>query len=484
MASRPIHQALDGCHRTIDLIHPLGGTQVSQYDFDLFTIGAGSGGVSSSRRAASYGARVAICEFDRVGGTCVLRGCVPKKLLIYAAQFADNLEDARGYGWTVRDATFDWPVLIAHKDKELDRLNLIYRRMLHESGVQTIMGRAELIDAHTIKVGKDTYTAETILIATGGHPVMPSSVPGIEHAISSNEALSLETLPERVVIVGGGYIAVEFAGFFNAFGAQVSLVVRGDTILRRFDRNVRFALAAEISRRGVTLLTETRITGIEKEGGGYSLMTDTGDLLSADKVLYATGRAPNTQGLGLEEVGVRVDKTGAIQVDEWSCTTVPNIYAVGDVTNRLNLTPVAIAEGRALAETLYNNNPQTVSYENVPTAVFSAPPVGIVGLTESQARARCSKIDVYISSFRPMKHTLSGREERTHMKLVVDHATDVVLGCHMVGPDAPEIIQSLGIALQSGATKAQFDATIGVHPTTAEELVTMHNRQPDPCERG
>jgi glutathione reductase (NADPH) len=452
---------------------------MATYDFDMFTIGAGSGGVASSRRAGSYGARVAICEDSRVGGTCVIRGCVPKKLLVYGAQFADAFADAAGYGWHVAPPVHDWAALIAAKDREIGRLEGIYRKMLRDANVTLIEGRARLLDAHTIEVGGKRYTAANILIATGAHPVMPA-IPGIEHAITSNDALDLPALPRRIVIVGGGYIAVEFAGIFNGLGAEVTLVIRGEELLRGFDDDIRVTLAQELRNRGIVIHARTDVMRIEKRGTGVDLSLSKGDTLSADLVMYATGRHPNTRGLGLEEIGVRVGRANAVVVDEWSRSAVPHIYAIGDVTDRLNLTPVAIAEGRALAETLFNNNPIKVDHANVATAVFSQPPVGTVGLTEHAARQAYGAVDVYRTRFRPMKHTLSGREEGTMMKLVVDRRSDRVLGCHMVGADAPEIIQGLAIALKCGATKRQFDQTIGIHPTAAEEFVTMREKLPDP----
>lgn len=442
------------------------------YDFDLFTIGAGSGGVAASRRAGSYGARVALCEADRVGGTCVLRGCVPKKLLVYASHLRDELEDAAGYGWTIGDASLDWARLVAAKDAELDRLNAVYLRLLASSGVQVIEGRGVLIDPHTVEVRGRRYTAERILVATGAAPHVPS-VPGAELGITSNEALSLTRVPRRLVIVGGGYIAVELAGIFAGAGSKVTLLVRGYGVLREFDGDVHSALAEELVRRGIAIMSHSDIEAVERRADALVVRCEGEREHEADVVLWATGRWPNSRGLGLEEVGVALDERGAIRVDEWSRTSVPGIFAVGDVTTRINLTPVAIADGRALVETLFNDNPTKVCHEGVPTAVFSQPQVGTVGLTEKQARARYPHVDVYRTHFRPMKHVLPGRQERTMMKLVVDKDSDRVLGVHMVGPDAAEIIQGFAVALKCGATKAQFDATVGIHPTSAEELVTM-----------
>ena len=450
------------------------------YDFDLFTIGAGSGGVAASRRAASYGARVAICEAGRVGGTCVLRGCVPKKLLVYAAHFADDVEDAAGYGWRVAPPVHSWPDLIAAKNGETSRLQGVYRKMLSDAGAQLIAGRAKLLDAHTIEVDGRRHTAAHILLAIGGHPVTPK-LPGIEHVISSNEALDLPALPRNIVIVGGGYIAVEFAGIFHGLGAEVQLVIRGEELLNGFDDDVRVHLAQAMRARGIVIHTRTEIAAIEREREGFNLRTKAGTELSADCVMYATGRKPNTAGMGLAEIGVALHpETGAIRVDEWSRTSVPNVYAIGDATDMLNLTPTAIAEGRALAETLFNANPICARLEIVPTAVFSNPTIGAVGLTEAEARQAHTAIDIYRSVFRPLKNTLSGRAEKTLMKLVVDRASDKVLGAHMVGPDAPEIIGGLAVALTCGATKAQFDRTIGIHPTASEEFVTLRTKLPEP----
>jgi glutathione reductase (NADPH) len=447
-----------------------------RYDFDLFTIGAGSGGVAGSRRAGGYGARVAICEDSRVGGTCVMRGCVPKKLLVYGAQFADAFADAAGFGWTVPQPSFDWPSLIAAKNQELDRLEQIYRTMLKNGKVELIEGRGVVADPHTVEVGGQTYTADKIMIATGGHPTVPD-IPGIEHVISSNEALDLPSLPRRIVIVGGGYIAVEFAGIFRGFGSEVVEIIRREDLLYGFDDDLRVALAQEMRNRGIEIHTRTRVARIEKAPReGYSVFTTHGQEISADLVMYCTGRKPNTRSLGLPEIGVELNGEGAVVVDEWQRSTVPNIYAVGDVTDRLNLTPVAIAESRAIAETLYNNNPMKMDHADVPTAVFSNPPIGTVGLTEEEARDKYGEIDVYSARFRPMKNTLSGRDERTLMKIVVDAASDRVVGCHMLGPDAPEIAQGLAIAVKCGATKKQFDQTVGIHPSAAEEFVTMREK--------
>jgi glutathione reductase (NADPH) len=449
-----------------------------KYDFDLFTIGAGSGGVAGSRRAASYGVKVGIAENSRIGGTCVMRGCVPKKLLVYGAQFADAFEDARGFGWEVTPPRFDWPTLISNKNKELDRLEGIYRNLLKTCTLYE--ERATLEDAHTIALSSGKrVTAETIIVATGSHPVTPQ-IPGIEHVISSNEALNLPQLPRHIVIVGGGYIALEFANIFSGLKAEVTLVIRGEEVLNGFDDDIRVDIAKEMRQRGITIRARTELERIDKIQGGFTARTKAGEDISADLIMYATGRKPNIKNMGLEEVGVKLHADGRVLVDEWSKTSVPNIYAIGDVTDRLNLTPVAIAEGRAIAETLYNDNPMKISHENVATAVFSQPPIGTVGLSEREARRRGHSLDIYRARFRPMKNTLSGREERTMMKLVVDRPTQKVLGVHMVGVDAPEIVQCLAVAIICGATKQQFDATMAVHPTASEEFVTMRDKVPEP----
>jgi len=450
-----------------------------QYDFDLFTIGAGSGGVAASRRAGSYGARVGICEDSRIGGTCVIRGCVPKKLLVYGSSFADAFVDSAAYGWSVGEVSFNWGKLIANKNKEIDRLEGIYRKLLKDSNCALFEARGRIVDPHTIEVGGKRVTAANILVATGAWPELPK-IPGIEHAITSNEALDLTTLPKRIVIVGGGYIAVEFAGIFAGVGAEVTELIRADEILRGFDEDIRSNLAIEMKQRGIKIMARQHVAEIKKTPAGFLLRLESGATLEADCVMYATGRNPKSRNIGLEEVGVTLNAKGAIQVDEGSRTAVSNIYAIGDVTDRLNLTPVAIAEGRALAETLFNNNPMTISLENVASAIFTQPPAATVGMTERAAREKGFAVDIYRTRFRPMKHTLSGREERIMMKLVVDRASDRVLGCHMVGPDAPEIIQSLGVAITCGATKKQFDRTMAVHPTSAEEFVTLRDKVPEP----
>ncbi|MDP6805171.1 MAG: glutathione-disulfide reductase [Rhodospirillales bacterium] len=450
---------------------------MAKFDYDLLTIGAGSGGVRASRMSAEFGARVAVCENSRVGGTCVIRGCIPKKLLVYGAHFADEFADSAGYGWTIPTAEFDWGRLVEAKNREIDRLNGVYIRILRENGVEIIEEHARLVDPHTIEAGGRTLTAETILIAVGARPGVPD-IPGREYVITSDEAFDLESLPKRVVIVGGGYIGVEFAGIFNGVGAEVTEIVRADTILRGFDQDVRLALADGMAKRGITIRSECVVRGIEKVNGALSLRLAHGEVLDTDLVMYATGRAPRTEGLGLEAAGVGVNESGSVAVDKYSRTSVPSVFAIGDVTDRVMLTPVAIAEGAAFAETVFNDNPRAMHYGDIPTAVFSQPPLASVGLTEDEARARHTEIDVYMSRYRPLKHTLSGRDESTVVKLVVHARSDRVVGCHMLDMDAPEIIQGLAIAMTCGATKAQFDATIGIHPSAAEEFVTLREKRP------
>lgn len=450
---------------------------MSKYDFDLITIGAGSGGVRASRLSAGYGGRVALIEESRVGGTCVFRGCVPKKLLVYGAHYAEHIEDAAGFGWSVGDVSHDWAALVAAKDKELNRLEKVYHRMLHDAGVTTIDGHGVLADPHTVEVDGKSYTAAKILVGVGGWPFIPD-IPGREHVITSNEALDLKELPKRIVIVGGGYIALEFAGIFNALGSQVDVVIRAGAVLRGFDDDVRNTVSEELEKKGIRIHRDCVVRSIEKEGEQYSVMVDRGEEMIVDQVMYATGRVPNSKGLGLEEAGVKLGGKGEVIVDEWNRSSVEHIFAVGDVTDRVNLTPVAINEGRVFAETFFNNNPLTLDYENIASAVFTQPAVGSVGLTEEQAREK-HNVSVFLSRFKHMKHTLSGRDERVMMKLIVDKDTDRVLGCHMVGDDGPEIIQGLAVALKCGATKAQFDATVGIHPTAAEEFVTMRDAVPD-----
>ncbi|MEG9861958.1 MAG: glutathione-disulfide reductase [Parvularculales bacterium] len=450
---------------------------MTTYDYDLFTIGAGSGGVRASRMAAQYGARVAIAEEYRIGGTCVIRGCVPKKLFVYASHFGEDMEDAAGFGWQMSQPSFSWETLIRNKDREIDRLNGVYITNLEKAGVAIVNEHAELVDNHTVRLASGrTLTAATILIATGATPFVPADVSGIEHAITSNEAFHLETLPNHIVVVGGGYIAVEFAGIFNGLGVKTTLLYRGDEILRGFDEDLRTGLREEMTKKGIDVRIGSDVEDLKKNKTGVKVTLKGGEVLETGLVMYATGRVPNVQGLGLEAAGVVVDKKGAVQVDGFSKTNVENIYAIGDVTNRANLTPVAIREGVSFAETVFNDNPLTVDHSIIATAVFSQPPLGTVGLTETEARKRYEEVDVYKSRFRPMKHTLSGRDEQTLMKLLVDPKTDRILGVHMMGPDSGELIQAVGIAVTMGATKAQFDATIAVHPTAAEELVTMREK--------
>ncbi len=445
---------------------------MAEYDYDLFVIGGGSGGVRAARMSAATGARVGIAEEYRYGGTCVIRGCVPKKLLSYASHFHEDFEDAAGYGWSVGESSFDWGTLIANKDIEINRLEGIYEKLLDNAGVTIHRGHGRLLDPHRLEVDDQIFAAERILIATGGHPVFPPGH-GWEYGISSNECFHLEQLPKRVVVYGGGYIAVEFAGIFNGLGAAVTQVYRGPQILRGFDDDVRNALAGEMVKKGIDIVVETNIDSIEKKGSDLIVHLSDGGRILCDAVLAATGRKPNIQNLGLEAAGVELNEKGAIKVDPYSRTSRDNIYAIGDVTDRVALTPVAIQEAMAFVDTVYRDFPRSMDYRDIPSAVFSHPTVATVGLTELQARETCEAVDIYRSTFKPMKHTLSGRDEKTMMKLIVDRPSQKVVGAHMVGLDAPEIIQGIGIAIKAGATKADFDATVGIHPTAAEEFVTM-----------
>jgi len=450
---------------------------MTDYDVDLFVIGGGSGGVRAARVAAGYGARVMVAEEYRLGGTCVIRGCVPKKLLVYASRFRGEFEDAAGFGWTVPHVAFDWKTLIANKDREIARLEAAYGGLLDKAGVKVTKNRAALLDAHTVKLASgERVRAAHILISTGGAPNYGDPIPGIEHVISSNQAFHLDALPRRVVIQGGGYIAVEFAGIFSGLGAQVTLVYRGENILRGFDDDIRQHLRIDMEKHGVKVITGCKVAAVEPVGGHFSAALTNGTQITADRVMFATGRAPNVAGLGLESAGVALGVNGGVAVDEYSRTAAPHIYAVGDVTNRINLTPVAIREGHAFADTVFGGKPTTVDHTNVPTAVFSDPEIGTVGLTEAQARARLAATDIYKTMFRPMKATMSGRDTTVLMKLVVDAATDRMVGCHVVGDSAAEIVQVAAIAVKMGATKADFDATMALHPTAAEELVTMRNK--------
>ena len=451
---------------------------MADHDVDLFVIGGGSGGVRAARVAAGYGARVMVAEEYRVGGTCVIRGCVPKKLLVYASRFADAFADAAGYGWTVPAPALSWPALVDNVAREVARLEAAYTKTLERFDVALVKSRAVLEDAHTVRLLATgaRVKAETILIATGASPHYGPSIPGLEHVITSNEAFHLPALPRCLLIQGGGYIAMEFASIFAGLGSAVTVVYRGDNILRGFDEDVRAHVRDEMRKRGISILCGRTVTAVTKSGAEYAVQLSDGATLAADKVMFAIGRRPNTAQLGLEAIDIRIHPHGGIEVDAFSRTSVPNIYAVGDVTNRVNLTPVAIREGHAFADTVFGGKPTPVDHSNVPTAVFCEPEVGVVGLTETQARERHRKLDVYKTVFRPMKATLSGRDTRVLMKLLVEPSTDRVLGCHIVGAEAAEMIQLVGVAVKMGATKADFDATMALHPTAAEELVTMREK--------
>ncbi len=456
---------------------------MTHYDFDLFTIGGGSGGVRAARFAAATGAKVAIAEERWFGGTCVNVGCVPKKLFSYASHFREDFHDAVGYGWSGPAPSFDWPTLIANKDKEIQRLNGIYEQILGKAGVEIIKGRATIVDPHTVAVGGKRITARHILVATGGKPQRDSRPGAAELGLVSDDLFFLPALPKRVLVAGGGYIAVEFAGIFNGLGSQVTQIYRGDLFLRGFDDDVRRFLKAEMEKKGIRLIFNCIIDRIEKTAGGLAVHFSSGDVTEYDAVVYAIGRLPNVEGLGLEQVGVKLSDKGAIAVDPLSQTSVPSIHAIGDVTDRVNLTPVALAEGMALVKTLFQGKPTAMDYANIPTAVFSHPPIGTVGLSEAAARKQYGAVDIYRSDFKPMKHTLSGSSERTLMKLIVEPKSDRVVGVHMVGLDAPEILQGIGIAIKAGATKADFDATVGIHPTAAEEFVTMREKLAEPVAK-
>ncbi len=448
---------------------------MAEFDVDLFVIGGGSGGVRAARIAAGYGARVMIAEEYRMGGTCVIRGCVPKKLLVMASHVHQEIEDAAGFGWTIPAATFDWPTLIANKDKEIARLEAAYTANVEKSGARIVKTRAALEDAHTIRLGSgEIVKAKTVLIATGGAPNHGAAIPGIEHVISSNEAFHLAALPRRILIQGGGYIALEFAGIFAGLGSDVTVVYRGDNILRGFDEDVRSHLRGEMEKAGITILTGCTVTKVDKHGKEFTSHLSSGSSIASDQVMFAIGRHPNVANLGLEKAGVAINPhNGGITVDGFSRTSAPNIFAIGDVTHRLNLTPVAIREGHAFADTQFGKRSVEVDHTDIPTAVFSQPEVGTVGLTEAQARAHFSHVDIYKASFKPMKATMSGRDTRMLMKLVVDGTSDRVVGCHIVGDGAAEMVQVVAIAVRMKATKADFDATMALHPTAAEELVTM-----------
>jgi len=443
------------------------------YDYDLFVIGAGSGGVRASRVAAAHGARVAVAEEHRVGGTCVIRGCVPKKLLVYGAHFAEDLADARHFGWDVPDCSFDWPKLRDRVLDEVTRLEGLYAQTLDSHKVAVLHERAVLTGANAVRLASGReVTAERILIATGGWPVKPD-IPGAEHAITSNEVFHLPTLPQRVVIAGGGYIANEFAGIFNSFGAKVIIVNRGDTILRGYDEQIRDRLLQISMTKGIEFKFNAPFEAIDKRNDGLTVRLRGHEPIEADAVLFAVGRSPNVAGLGLEAAGVALNDRGAIKVDDDNATNVASIYAVGDVTDRIQLTPVAIREGQAFADTVFGGKPTRVDYANVPSAVFSHPPIAAVGLTEAQARNTFGSIRTYASDFRPMKNVLAGRNERALYKMVVDAESDVVLGLHMIGPDSAEILQAAAVAVKAGLTKAQFDQTVALHPSMAEELVLL-----------
>jgi len=445
---------------------------MAEFDYDLFVIGAGSGGVRAGRMAAGFGARVAVAEDRYMGGTCVNVGCVPKKLYVYASEFGKAFQDARGFGWDSGPTPFDWATLRDNKKTEISRLNAIYRNLLGGVDVDIIDGRASIVDAHTVIVSGQQYSAGKILIATGGWPHIPD-FPGSEYAVTSNEIFDLEQFPQRLVIVGGGYIAVEFAGIFNGLGAQVTQLYRGPLFLRGFDEDIRTHAAQEIPKTGVDLRFDINVASIQPGSNGLRITLTNGDSLEADTVLYATGRKPHLQGLGLENVATQLTPAGVVEVDEHFRTAEPSVFALGDVIGGMELTPVALAEGMAFARQQFGNAEQQVDYDFIPTAVFCQPNIGTVGFTEQQARDKFGAIRLYKSSFKPMKHTISGRDEKTFMKLIVDDASDRVVGVHMMGPDAGEIMQGIAIALRAGATKAIFDSTIGIHPTAAEEFVTM-----------
>jgi glutathione reductase (NADPH) len=448
---------------------------MAEFDVDLFVIGGGSGGVRAARIAAGHGARVMIAEEYRMGGTCVIRGCVPKKLLVYASHIHHEIEDAAGFGWTIPSATFDWPTLIANKDKEIARLEAAYTANVEKSGAHIVKTRAVFEDAHTLRLGTgEAVRAKHVLIATGGAPNHGLAIPGIEHVISSNEVFHLPELPRRIVIQGGGYIALEFACIFAGFGSDVTVIYRGENILRGFDDDVRIHVRAEMEKQGITILTGNTVARVDKHGKEFTTHLSNGSSVASDQVMFAIGRHPNVANLGLEKAGVAINpNNGGITVDGFSKTSVPNIYAIGDVTHRLNLTPVAIREGHAFADTVFGKRSVKVDHADIPTAVFSQPEIGTVGLTEAEARAQFSHVDIYKTDFRPIKATMSGRDTRVLMKLVVDGTTDRVVGCHIVGDSAAEIVQVLGIAVKMKATKADIDATMALHPTAAEELVTM-----------
>ncbi|MCB1418629.1 MAG: glutathione-disulfide reductase [Notoacmeibacter sp.] len=451
---------------------------MASYDYDFFVIGGGSGGVRAGRLAASLGRKVGIAEEFRYGGTCVIRGCVPKKLFVYASQFSEHFEDSAGFGWTVGETSFDWKTLVSNKDREISRLEGLYRRGLENAGADIFNSRAELVDAHTVRLVAEnrTVTAGTILVATGGRPNPHDALPGHELCITSNEAFDLKELPRSILIGGGGYIAVEFANIFHGLGVETTLVYRGKEILGRFDMDIRRGLHEAMEAKGIRIICHETLERVEKTADGRlsAWLKNSGEVLVTDQVMFAIGRVPNTEGLGLAEAGVKTDKLGAIVVDEYQRTNVPHIFAVGDVTNRVQLTPVAIHEAMCVVQTAFRDNPTQPDHDTIATAVFSQPEIGTVGLSEDDAAHRFDALEIYLASFRPMRHTLSGRQEKMIMKLVVDAATRRVLGCHILGPDAGELAQVLGIAVKAGLTKDDFDRTMALHPSAAEELVTMY----------
>ena len=450
---------------------------MTRYDYDLFVIGGGSGGVRAARVSASLGKKVGIAESYRFGGTCVIRGCVPKKLFVYASQFPEHFEDAAGYGWSVGESSFDWPTLIANKDREIARLEDIYKRGVERAGGDTFQSRARLVDAHTVLIEAEnrTVTAETILVATGGRPNPHEALPGREHCIVSDDAFHLETLPKSIVVAGGGYIAVEFANIFHGLGVETTMIYRGKEILGRFDNDLRQMLHGTMEAKGIRILCGTIFEKIEKRADGRLVAhLNEGEPIVTDQVMLALGRLPNTEGLGLEEAGVELGKTGEIVVDDYSRTNVPSIWAIGDVTNRVQLTPVAIHEAMCLVDTLYRDKPTKPDLETIATAVFSQPEIGTVGLSEEDAGRTFDEVEIYRAVFRPMRNILPDRQEKMLTKLVVDAATRKVVGAHILGPDAGEMAQLLGIVIKGGLTKDVVDATMAVHPTAAEELVTMY----------
>lgn len=443
------------------------------FDYDLLVVGAGSGGIRAARASAKLGARVGIAENASLGGTCVNAGCVPKKLFFYAAHFSDDFTSAKGFGWSVNNKEFNWEKLIINKNMEISRLNNLYEKLLHDAGIKLIKGHAILNSPHSITVGEQSYSAKRILLATGGQPYIPD-IPGRQHIISSSEVFSLKTLPEKIIIVGGGYIAVEFAGIFNGLGVDTTLIHRDKLFLRGFDQDIRNFLAIEMDKKGIKLRFETEVKELKKNNQKLRATLSDESILSAGQILYATGRKPRTRDMGIENIGVKTDDNGAVIIDETYQTNIPTIYAIGDITNRINLTPVALAEGSYIARLFYDSKNLTrVDYRNIPTCIFSQPNVSSVGLSEQAAKKKYAKIDVYRTSFTPMKHALSGINEKAYLKLIVEQETDKVIGAHMVGSDAGEIIQGISIAIKAGARKADFDNTIGIHPTIAEEFTSM-----------